>query len=184
MRIQDHSKNEIKIPVGFRSLPRREIMRVLRQIANSDVPGNGWYKRRKVAAKEISDLSGGDLILASNYYRSDSDRHWLTHIKCSHDFRLSMTELRNEGPQFVCPYCNRPEMDRFGTVDDLFNHVQTISEGKTLFIKNQEIASPESWYAFYCMECREAFHLDFLSFRNGAGIAGHNACPTCRANKS
>ena len=155
------------------------MLEVLRRIVNAGNAGSGWYQRRKEAAKEIDRLSRGDLILTSDHYRTDEVRHWITHRKCGNSFKLSLWELRNEAPGNVCPYCaSSPEMDRFGSVHHIFDYSGKISNGRSYFIKNQLLASAESWYLFFCMECHANYESDFLTFRNNSD--SHRGCEKCR----
>lgn len=172
-------KENNKPTVSTGSPSGKNILSVLRRMIASDPPGNKWYQRRKAAVKEIDRLSRGDLVLASNYYRDDEVRHWITHKKCGNSFQLSLWELRNEGPGNVCPYCSTsPEMDRFGSVHHVFDYSGKISNGRSYFIKNQLLASAESWYLFFCMECHANYECDFLTFRKNA--EGHRGCGKCR----
>jgi hypothetical protein len=148
----------------FSSLSRKRQIHLLdSSITTTDHSPSRWYQKRKHAAREILELSQGQLLMSPSqlYYHGDDRPHMIVHAPCGNMFQLSLSQLRLEGPEHICPYCHGGLIARIGSVDKIFEYIFKISVGQVLFVKNQLLACSDNSYLFYHLGCRQNFEASF-----------------------
>ena len=141
-----------------------------------------WYQERRQAEKRLFEISGGRLALLSRIYSGDGERHQVVHELCGHPFRASMNEVREIGPDRICPHCNiTDDLRRFLGMEQIQHYVIEASRSAVYFYAANPLGSPDDQYRFLCMLHRRAFHASFAEFQQMRGET--DACPLCREHR-
>jgi hypothetical protein len=121
-----------------------------------------WYQQRKEAAKEIREVSNGQLELSPYqlYYHGHDRSHQVVCRTCKVTFRLALTEFRLEGPD-ICPVCFGGLLARLESPERINEVVYRISDGQVLFIRNQFLGCSDTDHRFYHLGCKQPFLASF-----------------------
>jgi hypothetical protein len=144
---------------------------------------HNWYKDRQQAEARLQALSNGNLVLLSNIYSRDDERHQLVHEGCGLPFAASLDEVKKIGPDKICPYCHlADDLTRFGAVEQVQYYVIEASQSAVYFYASNTLGSPDDQYSFLCMLHRRLFQATFTDFQMSRGKT--NGCPLCEADAS
>jgi hypothetical protein len=140
----------------------------------------GWYQFRKRANQRVRNLSNGNLEIIENGYRGDHERHWLRDQRCEHVFRASLKEVVVIGANYICPFCHgTTDMQRYGSVEAIREHVHCISLGLIEFSADNALASSTEMYKFLCTVHRIILETSFDQFIEHKG----EICSICDFEK-
>jgi hypothetical protein len=136
----------------------------------------GWFAFRKRANQRIRNLSAGNLVIVENGYRGDHERHWLRDLRCEHVFKAGLKEVVVIGANNICPFCHgTTDMERYGSVEAIQEHVHCISLGQIEFSANNSLTSSSATYTFYCTNHRIVLEASFDEFLEQCG----DICSIC-----
>lgn len=140
----------------------------------------GWYQFRKRANQRIRNLSAGNLVIMEGGYRGDHERHWLRDQRCEHLFKASLKEVVVIGANHICPFCHgTTDMERYGAVEAVQEHVHCISLGQIEFSADNVLAASTDRYKFICTVHKIILETSFDQFLEHKG----ELCSICDFEK-
>jgi hypothetical protein len=136
----------------------------------------GWYQFRKRANQRLRNISAGNLVIIENGYRGDHERHWFRDQRCEHVFKASLKEVVVIGANCICPFCHETtDMDRYGSIEAIREHVHCISLGQIEFSADNVLAASTDRYKFICTVHRIILENTFDQFIEHEG----EVCSIC-----
>ena len=128
-------------------------------------------------------MSKGNLSLIENVFRDRHKLHWMRDDRCGHIFKLSIHELSFIGFDSACPFCAPTppqDLQRFGSIEALQEHVSNISYGNIQFNPMNKLGLADDQYEFSCLIHDINVNLTFEDFIQKSGGGGTNGCPFCK----
>jgi hypothetical protein len=121
-----------------------------------------WYQLKKRAQQRINTLYPGARII-SNMYHGHHVRH-LIQGPCEHIYRTSLREIARFREQ-SCPFCFYPiDMDHYGSVSAIQEHVHCLSLGNIEFLHDNELGAVTDLYEMACLIHRCRLNITFSEF--------------------
>ncbi len=132
---------------------------------------------RAIGGEEIRLVT--DMRFSQNYF-SRNARLWLQDAKTEHIYRASIREIALLGKDKINPFDNFPiDMDQYGSVGAVMEHVHGLSFGNIEFTENNELGEVDDLYEFLCNIHRYRFMTPFSKFLADP----MSACATCQFHK-
>lgn len=127
----------------------------------------GWYKQRKRFSQRINSLSGGKIVLRSDYYFAGLNaRNWVQ-AECEHVFISSLKEVFTIGADKICPFCHLPnDLSRCGSVESVQQMVKSLSFSNIEFLAENDLKGPDDIYTFACLVHQFRFEATYRDFIN------------------
>lgn len=107
-----------------------------------------WYQLKKRAQQRLNFICRGTRII-SGMYHGHHIRHNIQG-PCEHTYRASLREIARLGEK-SCPFCFYPlDMDHYGSVAAIQQHVHCLSLGNIEFLENNELGGVGDMYNMVC----------------------------------
>lgn len=112
----------------------------------------GWYKQRQRFSQRLYSLSGGKIILRTDYpFSGINARNWIQ-AECEHVFISRLKEIFTVGADKICPFCHIPDdLSRCGSIEAVQQNVESLSFSNIEFLPENVLGSPDDLYSFSCL---------------------------------
>lgn len=144
-----------------------------------------WYLLKKRSKQRLRVLSNGRIRLVSDpcfpqMYHGHHIRHWLQDTKTEHIFKASLREVALFGADKINPFINCPiDMDHYGNVRAIQEHVHGLSFGNIEFMSNNELGGVDDFYEFGCNIHHHILKTPFSNFLSDP----MRVCDLCEFNR-